>query len=115
MVNVPSPLPSNTVTVLSPDWLLPVENAVPIEIAHHEETGRHTHSERRLRRECPVAVAQQHGHRIVAPLVTARSGMPSPLKSPTATNSGAVPTVSVDFVVKVPSPLPSNTVTVLLL
>src|ERR1039457_7621042 len=50
---------------------------------------------------------------LVVELVTARSAMPSPLKSPTATALGPPPTGKLTGVWKVPSPLPSATVTVL--
>src|SRR5438128_2486728 len=42
-------------------------------------------------------------------LVTARSGLPSPLKSPTATEEGLVPVAKLCAGWKVPSPLPSST------
>ena len=42
---------------------------------------------------------------------TARSATPLPLKSPTATNVGLVPTVTEGATVKVPSPCPSNMLT----
>jgi hypothetical protein len=44
----------------------------------------------------------------------ARSGNPSPLKSPTATKRGFVPAAGFSGVAKVPSPLPRRTVAVLL-
>src|SRR5207253_6532068 len=44
---------------------------------------------------------------------TARSGTPSRLKSPTATDSGFVPTAKVSAAWKVPLPLPSSTETLL--
>src|SRR5262249_15921571 len=46
-------------------------------------------------------------------LATARSSLPSPLKSRTATETGFVPTEKARAVRKVPSPLPSRTETVL--
>src|SRR5947209_4767783 len=46
-------------------------------------------------------------------LATARSGLPSPLKSPTATPAGPLPTVNCDAGWKVPSPLPSSSETLL--
>src|SRR5882757_2065757 len=45
---------------------------------------------------------------------TARSDLPSPLKSPTATDSGLLPVDGLAAAVNVPSPLPNRTVTVLL-
>src|SRR5206468_1744930 len=44
---------------------------------------------------------------------TARSGSESPLKSPTATDSGALPTPKLVAVPKVPSPFPSRIETLL--
>ena len=44
---------------------------------------------------------------------TAISGMPSPLKSPTATNSGPTPVEYLELLWKVPSPFPRNTSTAL--
>src|SRR6266568_2408223 len=46
-------------------------------------------------------------------LATTKSGLPSPLKSPTATKAGALPTRKLSGVRKVPSPLPSSTETLL--
>src|SRR2546425_304601 len=43
--------------------------------------------------------------------VTGRSSLPSPLKSPTATDTGALPAVKVSAARKVPSPLPNSTET----
>src|SRR5437867_1462718 len=51
---------------------------------------------------------------VLAPaLATARSGLPSPLKSAIATDQGVMPTAKVCAGWKVPSPLPSSTETVL--
>src|SRR5207244_8704586 len=46
-------------------------------------------------------------------LATARSGLPSLLKSPTATDQGAPPAAKFRAAWKVPLPLPSSTETVL--
>src|SRR5437660_165597 len=46
-------------------------------------------------------------------LATTKSGLPSPLKSPTATKAGASPTRELSGTWKVPSPLPSSTATLL--
>ena len=47
-----------------------------------------------------------------AKFATARSGIPSPLKSPTTTPCGSSPTVKAVCDPKVPSPTPSRTLTV---
>src|SRR5262249_44485462 len=47
-------------------------------------------------------------------LATARSNFPSPLKSPTATERGFTPVAGEDIKLKVPSPWPRKTLTVLL-
>src|SRR5260370_749702 len=46
-------------------------------------------------------------------LATTKSGLPSPLKSPTASEVGALPTRKLSGAPKVPSPLPSSTETLL--
>src|SRR6266567_1891843 len=46
-------------------------------------------------------------------LATTKSGLPSPLKSPTATKAGALPTRKLSGPWKVPSPLPRSTETLL--
>src|SRR6516164_8249805 len=45
-------------------------------------------------------------------LLTAKSGWPSPLKSPTATELAPTPTAKIRGAWNVPSPLPSSTLTV---
>src|ERR1017187_6215657 len=51
----------------------------------------------------------------LAKLTAAISGTPSPLKSPTTTDSGAVPTAAgLPVAVNPPDPFPSSTVTLLL-
>src|SRR5947207_15657606 len=46
-------------------------------------------------------------------LATARSGLPSPLRSPTATDAGLVPAAKANGARKVAAPLPNSTETLL--
>src|SRR6267378_4303260 len=57
-----------------------------------------------------IAMASRTGPNALA-LVTARSSLPSPLKSPTATETGKPPAAKVNGARKVPSPLPDSTET----
>src|SRR5215472_12314916 len=87
--NVPSPLPNSTAIVGLPSSLLTTRSCLPSPLPSSTEIVLTFKSQ------------------------TARSSLPSPLKSPTATPAGPLPTVKLDPGRKVPSPLPNSTVTVL--
>ena len=69
-----------------------VDLAVAVEIAHCDGPGPIADGIVALGLECPVTVAQQNAHVLLPSLATARSVLPSPLKSPTATEYGSLPT-----------------------
>ena len=91
---VPSPLPSSTDTVVGAvvgDGQ--VGAAVAGEVARHDGVWTGPHRVGDLGLEGAVAVAQQHRHVVVEPsLATARSGRPSPLKSPATMRVDSIPT-----------------------
>ena len=69
-----------------------IEAAVALEVACHDGVWVRPHGVVGWGLERAVAVAQQHRHRVVSRVATARSTWPSPLKSPATMASGPGPT-----------------------
>src|ERR1700682_2811454 len=92
----PSPLKSPTATDVG---VFPVANGLPLAVVNP-----------------PLPFPSNTVRLLLLPLVTARSAFPSPLKSPTATEFGQLPTANgLPLAAEnPPPPFPSNTVTLLL-
>ncbi len=112
-MNVPSPRPRSTLTVFRrPVGRDDVELAVAVEVGRRDRVSK------------PLANAVDRAANVPSPrpgrtftdpdprlAAVTRSGMPSPVKSPTATAQGEPP-VADGRTRSVPSPLPSSTLTV---
>ncbi len=91
-----------------------VELAVAVEVADGHEGRLGAGGEVGLGGEAAETVAQQHADRVGAlAFAVTRSSLPSPLKSPTATQLGPAPVAKSVLAVKPPDSSPSRTLTVL--
>ena len=117
-VNPPVPLPSSTVTVLSPELAVTISAfPSPLKSPTPTKTGVDP-TANGLPATCvnlPEPLPSSTVTVLSPELAATISALPSPLKSPTATNCGFIPTAKGLPVASVnpPEPLPSNTVTLL--
>ena len=90
-----------------------VRLAVAVQVADRDRVGTASGCVVELGGEGAVALVQQHGDGVLRRVfATARSGLPSPFRSPIATEKGRAPVAIVELGRKVPSPLLSSTETV---